>query len=631
MARALSKSLQKDYPSRPDIDESTLDRNTSLWWMAHMTGTNKRVLDVGCATGYLAKLMQSNGCRVTGMDINAEALKEAEPFCEEVIHLDLDTESLAGAVGDRRYDVVLFGDVLEHLRDPAAVLQDARTLLAQDGSVIVSIPNVAHGAIRLSLLQGRFNYMELGILDETHLRFFTRKTLDELFLRTGYETVRTERTILPLFEPTNLVPAVDPTQYPPTVIDEIRSDPEHETLQFVVEAKPVPEETRFEKLFGRFIAANTELEAATLHARRAEYALRRNLESADVIRSIAADGGDQEDLMRKLLAHIDEMARTASTERQSMLQRLEQVSRQQEDAFRESGEHQKRLAQENYALSAEVARLRASERQLQERVRERHASVEESQRQINQLMATEADLRRQLQELALERETAAAEFERQINEFRVNEVELRRQFHERVLERDAAGVEYERQIHELRATEAHLHERLLERHTVAEKTQRNIIRLQEVQAELRGRLLAQEAAVTAAEAARTTGAAEMKRLEAVLLETQARNERVSADLEMARAEASNSLKQLHATRSQNLMLQERFESAVAEKDALTDALERMRDDRDDLRGKFLLQTDSLLDRTRRETQTLSHLIELVQSSRFWSFKRALARLRPRRT
>ena len=73
------------------------------------------------------------------------------------------------------------GDVLEHLKDPWAILGNIKENLKPDGYVVASIPNIAHGAIRLALLEGRFDYTSLGILDDTHLRFFTRESIFELF------------------------------------------------------------------------------------------------------------------------------------------------------------------------------------------------------------------------------------------------------------------------------------------------------------------------------------------------------------------------------------------------------------------------------------------------------------------
>ena len=93
------------------------------------------------------------------------------------------------------YDVVLFGDTLEHLPDPGAVLARLRSRLKPGGALVVSLPNVANWAIRLSLLAGRFRYTDRGILDRTHLRFFTRRTLIELLEGAGFRVVAVEASV----------------------------------------------------------------------------------------------------------------------------------------------------------------------------------------------------------------------------------------------------------------------------------------------------------------------------------------------------------------------------------------------------------------------------------------------------
>ena len=82
----------------------------------------------------------------------------------------------------------MFGDTLEHLADPVAVLRRLRPALADDGALVVSIPNVANWAMRLGLLAGRFRYTERGILDRTHLRFYTARTVREMLAEAGFRT-----------------------------------------------------------------------------------------------------------------------------------------------------------------------------------------------------------------------------------------------------------------------------------------------------------------------------------------------------------------------------------------------------------------------------------------------------------
>src|SRR5205823_7166679 len=104
------------------------------------------------------------------------------------------------------FDAIVCADVLEHLRDPAAALAAVRHALAPDGEVVISIPNVAHLWVRLSLLAGRFDYAERGILDRTHLRFFTRRTLLALLARAGLavDELRVTPVPLPLVVPRRL-------------------------------------------------------------------------------------------------------------------------------------------------------------------------------------------------------------------------------------------------------------------------------------------------------------------------------------------------------------------------------------------------------------------------------------------
>ena len=105
----------------------------------------------------------------------------------EVIHADLQQRD---ALGNRRFDVIIFADVLEHLAWPIGVLRGYLDLLKDGGSVIVSLPNVGLWSVRLDLLLGRFRYEETGVLDRTHLRFFTRRTALEMIEQAGLEVVR---------------------------------------------------------------------------------------------------------------------------------------------------------------------------------------------------------------------------------------------------------------------------------------------------------------------------------------------------------------------------------------------------------------------------------------------------------
>ncbi|MBR8834993.1 MAG: class I SAM-dependent methyltransferase [Stigonema ocellatum SAG 48.90 = DSM 106950] len=243
---------QKDYPLVSNLSEADLDENSSLKKMSRLVGENKRLIDFGCATGYLAQLLVNKGCQVTGVEVNSKAAKVAEEYCEEVIVADLDFVSVAEIVPGQVFDVAVFGDILEHLRDPWKVLEETRHLLKPEGYVVASIPNIAHGAIRLALLQGRFEYMEVGILDNTHLRFFTRRTVEELFARCGYFVEVIERIKLPIFSGSHWIPPINKNSFNNNVINEIEQDEDADTLQFVIQAFPLSLEGKYASLHQQY-------------------------------------------------------------------------------------------------------------------------------------------------------------------------------------------------------------------------------------------------------------------------------------------------------------------------------------------------------------------------------------------
>lgn len=148
-----------------------------------------RVLDVGCASGYLAALLSSRGCSVVGLEPDPASAAKAGAHCEQVVVGSIESSEDRAAISGR-FDYVIFGDVLEHLVDPWAALRFARGLLAPDGAAVISVPNVAAWPVRLGLLAGRFEYADFGLLDRTHLRFFTRATAHELARSTGFRIER---------------------------------------------------------------------------------------------------------------------------------------------------------------------------------------------------------------------------------------------------------------------------------------------------------------------------------------------------------------------------------------------------------------------------------------------------------
>jgi SAM-dependent methyltransferase len=157
------------------------------------------VLDVGCATGYLAAELVRRGCRVVGVEANPAAAARARERCELVVVGDVEDPAVRGEL-PRDMDLLLLADVLEHLRDPWETLAALRDTLAPGGRAVASIPNFGHWTARRELVRGRFPYAEHGLFDRTHLRFFTRAGMHELAARGGFAVEREEHAVssLPL-------------------------------------------------------------------------------------------------------------------------------------------------------------------------------------------------------------------------------------------------------------------------------------------------------------------------------------------------------------------------------------------------------------------------------------------------
>lgn len=153
-----------------------------------------RILDLGCSGGRLAAQLADAGHSVIGVD--AIEIDGVRARVDRFVQADLERGLPIDETGDG-YDVVLAGDLLEHLSQPGRLLGDIKEVLKPGGTLIVSIPNIGHWYPRLRVLAGRFDYDRRGILDETHLRFFTRRSFRSLATRSGFAIRREEAVGLP--------------------------------------------------------------------------------------------------------------------------------------------------------------------------------------------------------------------------------------------------------------------------------------------------------------------------------------------------------------------------------------------------------------------------------------------------
>jgi glycosyltransferase involved in cell wall biosynthesis len=215
VARAVYRYKQSCRSARafPEFEEYFVNygykrsKYSSHWYAQRMVRKDARVLDLGGGNGYFAAELKREGRRtITGVD-GIEAPEREDAF-DEYLRYDLDgpLDGLRERLRGRRFDAILLLDVLEHLRDPAALLSACRDWMERGGVTVVSVPNVAHLWIRLMLLCGRFDYSSRGILDRTHVRMFTRRSIRALAREAGFRIAGERATVVPLEFVTGLEP-----------------------------------------------------------------------------------------------------------------------------------------------------------------------------------------------------------------------------------------------------------------------------------------------------------------------------------------------------------------------------------------------------------------------------------------
>ncbi|MBU2785106.1 glycosyltransferase [Acidithiobacillus ferriphilus] len=228
------KEAQQHLYSRLPLNLSAED---SLAKIARRIPHGSTVLDVGCAVGVLGQyLTEQQGCSVDGIEGNAEAAKIAQPFYRRIMVTDLESADLRYLLEGVRYDRIVCADVLEHLRDPGQVLQRLKDHLTPDGKILISIPNIGHIGVFLELLSGDFRYREEGLLDKTHLRFFTRKSFLRLLADHGFTGQIVDRTVLDLQH--TEFSSRQAQGIGGALLREIQGITDNLTYQFIVEAIP---------------------------------------------------------------------------------------------------------------------------------------------------------------------------------------------------------------------------------------------------------------------------------------------------------------------------------------------------------------------------------------------------------
>lgn len=214
--------------------------------VVRLVGYDKRVLELGCSSGHMSKVFRSHGCQVIGLEMDAIAADAAREFCEIVYEVNLDDANWSETIiNQAKFDVIVVADVLEHLREPRACIAQLRRLLSDDGMLVVSTPNIAHGGVIASLMQGDFRYRDTGLLDRTHIHFFTEKSLREVFVQEDFSIDHFDAVDADTDHP-------EFAQYwkeiPDAIRDQIKRIPNAMAFQFVVGASKFTNDSRSDAL-----------------------------------------------------------------------------------------------------------------------------------------------------------------------------------------------------------------------------------------------------------------------------------------------------------------------------------------------------------------------------------------------
>ncbi|MEW6586212.1 MAG: class I SAM-dependent methyltransferase [Nitrospirota bacterium] len=154
-----------------------------------MDGAPEAVLEIGCGIGTTCKAIKDRypSCHTVGIDIDEKSIRKASAIIDRAIGADIEKTGLSElGIGKETFDYIIYGDVLEHLENPWEVLRKHKGYLRRDGKILASIPNVRHSSVLVSLLYGRWTYAPAGILDVTHLRFFTLREIKRSFEAAGF-------------------------------------------------------------------------------------------------------------------------------------------------------------------------------------------------------------------------------------------------------------------------------------------------------------------------------------------------------------------------------------------------------------------------------------------------------------
>jgi len=270
--------------------------------VVRLVGRDLRVLELGCASGHMSRVFQSRGCRVTGIEMDPKTADAARQWCDAVHVLNLESPDWPVVFdGAPPFDVVVAADVLEHLRDPRDCLAKVRRLLRPGGRIVLSTPNIAYGGVVAGLLQGRFSYRDTGLLDSSHVHFFTAHSLKAILADEGFVLEH----LSPVEAESDHPEFADLWQSLPSGMrEQIESAPDARVFQWVASAAKAPHEGH--QVVVREVQAQLELQRAQLEQLR-QTLLKERQKGVAAERDLAREvrlRGDAEQAARELTSRL---------------------------------------------------------------------------------------------------------------------------------------------------------------------------------------------------------------------------------------------------------------------------------------------------------------------------------------
>lgn len=219
------------------------DHNSSVYKILNLINQRpKTILDVGCSSGYFGAFLKERfNCNVWGIEIDKKDYQLATKQLDKVFNINIENKNQLSKI-KTKFDIIIFADVLEHLKDPLSCLKNFKNKLASNGDIIASIPNIGNYYTKLMLFNGEWKYEDIGLMDKTHKTFFTYENIIKIFEEAGFYIYKIDYTRSNISTP-NLINMLKKSgvQINQTIINNFFSI-ESDIFQYIIRAKSVKPE-----------------------------------------------------------------------------------------------------------------------------------------------------------------------------------------------------------------------------------------------------------------------------------------------------------------------------------------------------------------------------------------------------